>query len=126
MQKSKKFRPNRVIGARKFDPNKARNDQYKTQEWTAFRFRFLHHNPKCYACHLPSAHVDHLVPARVDEEGFYRKGNHVPLCHSCHSTVTRLFDQFTPPKTQEKIEWLEKQRKLRGLIHAIRPIGQKD
>ena len=122
MERPKRYRPNKVQGARRFDMAKSRNDLYKTKEWNIFRFRFLHHNPKCYVCPMDSEHVDHMVPTRSDRDGFFKKGNHVPLCHSCHSTVTQLFDLFDPPRTNDKILWMQGQRKIHGIVRAIRVI----
>lgn len=123
MQKPKLFSPKRTSGTKKFNGAKHREDQYKTTRWVRYRFRFLHHNPKCYACTNKAGHVDHIVPARIDPEGFWKQGNHVALCHSCHSTVTAKFDRKDPPDTQGKVKWLQEQRSLMQLKHPIKVIS---
>lgn len=122
MKKPKTFKPTRVSGAKKFNAHKQRDDLYKDAKWNRYRFRFLHHNPKCYSCPNPSKHVDHLIPARTDAAGFWREGNHVPLCASCHSFVTAKFDRCDPPKTEEKVKWLQGQRQSFKLNHSIKVI----
>lgn len=113
MKKAKVFAPTRMQGLKKFDPNRDKNQAlYKSKDWTDYRFRFLHHNPKCYACGNDSRVVDHVQAHKGNEKLFEQNDNHIPLCTPCHSTATQLFDKYDPPKTQEKILWLTRQRDL--------------
>lgn len=34
----------------------------------------------------------------------------IPMCDSCHSIVTQLFDKHEIPKTEEKLKWISKKR----------------
>lgn len=123
MQKPKQFKPKRNVGVKKFNGNEERNSLYDSTEWIKYRFRFLHHNPKCYACGSPAKHVDHILPVRTTLEGFWITNNHCPLCHNCHSYVTAKFDRHNPPKTEEKIKWLDSERKLRNIKTPIKVLN---
>ncbi len=125
MKKSKIFSPSRVAGNKSFDPNKGSQELYKTKEWTDYRFRFLHHNPKCYICDGPSRVVDHIKSHKGDVKLFEQNDNHMPACSSCHSTFTQLFDKYDPPKTQEKIAWIINKRKFNGVESRVKVIPYK-
>jgi hypothetical protein len=109
-----KFRP-KSSGARKFTPKK----KYNSQEWLEYRSKFLNHNPECYACSSKSSVVDHVRAWKKDERLYYKEDNLIPLCSSCHSTVTQLFDRFSEPLTEDKIRWLNTKRLQTGT--TVRP-----
>ena len=80
--------------------------------WEAYRLKFLALNPECYACGKRATEVDHLTPHQGDEKLFKKTDNHIPLCESCHSTVTAKFDmkyRAGNPIT-DKIRWLNSRR----------------
>lgn len=111
MKKAKLFkRKTSSSGVKKFQKRSVSAAPYKTKDWTVFRFRFLHHNPKCYSCNQKSQVVDHCVAHKGDMDLFWCETNFIPLCHACHNTVTALFDRHTPPKTAAKMEWIESKR----------------
>lgn len=101
----KKFKP-ATSSAKKF----VKKSPYKEANWIEYRIKFLKHNPKCYCCPAYARVVDHIFAHKGDDEKFWQEGNFLPLCKTCHSTITQLFDRFTPPKTAEKLAWLKRQR----------------
>ena len=63
--------------------------------WKKFRESFLSKNPLCVICQAEGKVVvatvlDHIIPHRGNQEVFWRKGNHQPLCSSHHSQKTAL------------------------------------
>lgn len=57
-------------------------------KWQRYRLRFLAKNPVCRMCAAEgriteATVVDHVIPHRGDMELFW-KGEHQPLCASCH------------------------------------------
>jgi hypothetical protein len=113
MKSIKQYKPRRSISSKQYSPKKksAREKGYD-REWDRFRFRFLHYNKHCYVCGEPSKVVDHCIPARVDHDRyFWDKMNFLPLCIKCHNFVTGKFDRHEPPKTEEKMIWLEETRR---------------
>lgn len=42
------------------------------------------------------------------------------MCKTCHDTVTGLFDKEEPPKTKEKIEWINAKRLEKNVTVTIR------
>lgn len=122
--KPKMFSPNRHVNAKKFVPRdrQLRQDLYKSKEWVSYRFRFLHHNPKCYACPNDSAVVDHWRAAKGDIELFESNRNHIPLCKCCHDTVTALFDRNEVPDTVGKLKWLKENREKNALTFKVKVI----
>lgn len=96
---------------REFRPNGPRSSMYD-HKWQAYRLRFLRVNPECYSCGKPATEVDHLKPHQGDDILFKKLDNHIPLCESCHSTVTAKFDmryRAGNPIT-DKISWLNRNR----------------
>ena len=91
-QRSKQYRPKRVKGNKRFSLFK--KDKFYNSEWRAFTYRFLYHNPNCYACgaHKDDTRIDcdHLVPHKGDLDLFWKMDNLIPLCISCHSKVTQF------------------------------------
>lgn len=98
-------------------------------EWEKYRWRFLYHNPRCYACGRDktnmSIHIDHIVAHKGNEELFWNETNYIPLCHSCHSVVTGRYDKYNPPKTEEKMKWLESQRDLWNVEIKVKVVPLK-
>jgi len=114
-KKPKQYKPKKNKHAKQFklhgSTRNAREMGY-TKQWEKYRYRFLHHNPKCYVCSMKSEHVDHIVAAKVDRDKYFWKvDNYMPMCRRCHGYVTGKFDRFEIPKTEEKLAWI-KQRRL--------------
>jgi len=93
-------------GAKKFKTTKL----YEKVEWIEFRNKFLAVNDKCYACGDRSRAVDHVIAFKKDEKLFWDTKNYIPLCFKCHNTITANFDRHTPPRTKEKLEWINGKR----------------
>lgn len=122
-RKAKEYRPKKS-GAKEFDNGKQKFNRGKLydKDWNTFRFRFLHHNPKCYVCAEKATVVDHIEAHKGDENIFKRWGNHCPLCKRCHDTITGKFDQYNPPKTKEKVQWIHNKRLQFDVKVRIKPI----
>jgi 5-methylcytosine-specific restriction endonuclease McrA len=100
------------------------NYEWYDREWQIYRHRFLHYNPKCYACGVDATVVDHVLAARVDRERlFWKADNHIPLCKKCHDTVTGLYDRKDPPDLEGKLQWLDNSRKINGVSVRVKVIG---
>jgi hypothetical protein len=112
-KKPKQFKPNRHVSNKKYRrPGQlsAREKGYDSN-WDKYRFRFLHHNPKCYVCGAKSTVVDHYVAWKVDKEKyFWNEQNFCPMCQYCHNYVTGKFDKHKVPLCAEKSEWIKEQR----------------
>ena len=126
MKKFKKFSTPKVKTAKKFT-TRHWTDWYSSREWSKYRYRFLHHNPKCYACGQKSEVVDHVKPHKGDVSLFEETTNHIPLCNVCHNTITAKFDSKVTnsnadQKLQEKLEWIFKVRKLNGIAIRVKVI----
>lgn len=132
MQKPKQFTPKRVLGASKFVPKQKKRSSSKLgydSHWGKYRFRFLHHNPTCYACGFnggKSLHVDHIVPHRQNDDLFWKVDNYIPLCRACHGTVTRLFDTSETPDTEGKLKWLAEMRIKNNITAKVKIVPFKD
>lgn len=130
MKKPKQFKPVRREG-KTFSGEKKETGRTKgySVEWEKYRWRFLHHNPRCYACGRDktsmSIHIDHIVAHKGNEELFWNETNYIPLCHSCHSIVTGRYDKYNPPKTEEKMKWLESQRDLWNVEIKVKVVPLK-
>lgn len=124
-EKLKQFKPKRTK-AKSFGESKrnAKNSKFYDAEWTRYRYRFIHYNPYCYACGNKATDVDHLIAHKGSRDLFWKRGNHVALCKSCHSYVTAKFDCHNPPKTEEKMDWLLDQRKLFNVTNRIKVINR--
>ncbi len=55
--------------------------------WRELRARFLRDNPHCVICGSPATDVHHILPKA--EGGTDDWNNLEPLCHACHSTITK-------------------------------------
>lgn len=134
MKRAKSYKAPSNKKARKF-VSKTRTDRqalYNDKKWKTYRFRFLHHNPQCYACGVhknngAKLHIDHILPHKGDKELFYNVTNFIPLCNTCHSIITNLFDRIgNTDTTREKIKWIDKKRKENGVTTSIKIVRFKD
>jgi 5-methylcytosine-specific restriction protein A len=63
-------------------------------KWTLYSAAFKKRHPLCRLClakgiQNPTEIVDHIEPVTgPDDPGFWDKGNHQPLCRSCHAIKT--------------------------------------
>jgi 5-methylcytosine-specific restriction endonuclease McrA len=115
--------PERGGGSKKFDGRSHITDLYG-KKWNTYRYRYLHHNPHCYACGKKSEVIDHVKPHRGDETLFWKTDNMIPLCHRCHNTITGLFDK--PGKAvDEKLKWLANTRAKNEITTKVKitPLG---
>lgn len=113
MKKAKQFAPDRsgLESRRRFDGQAHWKEMYDSQ-WEDYRRRYLAINQSCYSCGQRSEVVDHLVPAKGDERLFRKLDNHIPLCKSCHNTVTAKFDRRYRPgdHINQKLQWIANNR----------------
>jgi hypothetical protein len=90
-------------------------------EWKRYRYRFIHHNNKCYACGTSGKerqlHVDHIQTVRNNPELFWEPTNHIALCINCHSTVTGKFDMGKTQDLEGKLKWLARKREIHCISH---------
>lgn len=117
MKRDKSFSLNRKKGKVLNDKN-SRQKGYDYQ-WEVYRRRFLHHNPLCYVCNAPATVVDHIVAHKGDKLKFRATNNHMPLCHFCHNYITARFDKFQTPKTEEKLQWINQERKINNITKGL-------
>jgi 5-methylcytosine-specific restriction endonuclease McrA len=94
----------------------------KSEEWKAYRLRFLKENPKCYSCGVTATVVDHVTPYQGDEVLFKKLDNHIPLCEICHNKVTGLFDKrfVRGGSIEPKLRWLYANRKRINLTFSVK------
>lgn len=129
MKKQKKYKPVRKKG-KSFslgsDKPTGRAKGYN-KDWDIFRRRFIHHNPRCYCCgrHKDDVRieVDHVIAHKGNDELFWKSDNLIPLCKSCHSMATGMFDRYDVPKTEEKLKWLWKQRNFYGCDVVVKVVS---
>ena len=119
MKKAKTFRPTRNTSAKSFNGRYKRDRLYDSR-WNRYRVIFLNINKQCYVCGEPANIIDHIVAHKGDRVKFEAVNNHMPICKTCHDTVTGLFDKQEPPKTQEKIEWINAKRLEKNVTIVIR------
>ena len=93
---------------------------HNTPDWVGFRSRFLAVNPECYCCGKKSQVVDHIEPSKGREDVFERTGNHLPLCTTCHNTVTGKFDYKYTPGTDlsPKLNWIAQTRARNEILQG--------
>lgn len=58
---------------------------YHTHKWRKYRARYLSVHPLCVNCEREATVVDHMIPARVRPDLFWRADNHQPMCAECHN-----------------------------------------
>lgn len=120
----KQFKPKR-FETKKFNLNKreTRTKRGYDADWEKFRWRFKHYNPECYACgSAERINVDHIQTRRAFPELAKEPTNFMPLCQSCHSTVTATFEMKNPPDIEGKIVWINKKREMTGTTVRIKVI----
>lgn len=124
VDKPKQYKPNRNVGAKKFrHKTESASSKGYDSVWRTYRFRFLHHNPKCYACGLQAGVVDHIVTHKGDEELFKKLDNHMPLCTYCHNFITGKFDGKKIQDLEGKLKWLKKRREELKVVVRIKPLS---
>lgn len=116
MKKIKSFKPQKNIPSRSFN-GRANIDAMYDREWNLYSTKFLKENPTCLSCGNRSEVTDHLKAHKGDEKLFWKLDNLIPLCSSCHNTITTLFDRFAVQKYNEKLKWIGKNRDLNQLTH---------
>ena len=102
--------------ANRFSPKRNLNKEFKKKRlyddssWSEYRNKFLAANPNCYACGQRARIVDHVISHKGDENKFWAETNMIPLCKECHDYITGKFDQFSVPKTEDKMKWIAAKR----------------
>ena len=96
----------------KLDKPKPFAHLYDMPEWKKLRASVLRKNKVCYACGCRSDRmdIDHVEAHKGRLELFLKLDNLIPLCSSCHSTVTGRFDRHKEQKLIEKLTWLRDMR----------------
>jgi len=128
-KRPKQFKPVRS-NAKKFSLGSNKRETGRTKgygkTWGHYRFKFLYYNKQCYACGRDAKVCDHVVAHKGDMNKFWDEKNYIPLCTTCHNIATGRFDKFDPPKTAEKMKWLERQRELNGVKVSVKvvPFGR--
>lgn len=131
-KKSKLYKPKQLTGVKKFQGRETQTAAkkykawYNDPKWKRYCYRFLHHNPLCYACGRKATEVDHAVAHKGDEKLFWCVTNYLPLCKPCHSTCTSRFDRYNPPKVEDKSKWLIRARELRHNFIRVKVVPFKD
>lgn len=120
MKKAKLFKPKPLGTGKKFSNKKPR--QYDTSSWVEFRNRFIAANPKCYCCEERATVVDHWMAHKGAYKLFWNETNYIPLCKPHHDAVTGLFDRHNPPKTKEKLEWINGIRLQNGITRRVKVV----
>lgn len=126
MAEIKKFKRKSFSGNRTHSAKKVKSASAKgyDMDWRSYRIRFLYYNKTCYACGATGKlHVDHVIAHKGDMLLFKKLDNHIPLCDSCHSVVTSLFDRHAVPRVQEKLEWLVKQRAKNSITSSVKVLA---
>ena len=119
--KPKKFAHSKFKGKRfKRAGQKTGRAKGYDHHWESYRRRFLHANPKCYACGCRAVHVDHIQRVRDNFDLFTVTSNHMALCHSCHSIITMKFDVKFEQDLDGKVKWVTHERKMRKITIKIR------
>ena len=121
----KSFKPKKAKTKKKFSLNKRDSSTRRgyDKSWSKYRFRFLHHNPLCYCCGEKAAVIDHIRAHKGNQELFWNQHNYMPLCKRCHDTITGKFDRHNPPKTEEKIEWVKKERDKNNITIKVKIVS---
>lgn len=115
MKKIKEFKFSRRNTDNKLFNGRANIDALYDKEWRDYSIRFLKENPNCLCCGSRAEVTDHLQAHKGDEALFWKLDNFIPLCHSCHNTITTKFDRFASQKYNEKLKYIANCRALNGL-----------
>lgn len=119
MKRPPVFKPAKVEGAKVFN-GKCFIDKLYKGEWADYSKLFLEHNQRCYSCGQRSEATDHIRVHLGDFDLFYKKENHIPLCHKCHNTITGKFDRKMPQDLEGKMKWLNRNRQINSLNFAVK------
>lgn len=134
MNKTKLFKPVRHSAKSKFELESNKKETGRSKgydaEWEKYRWRFLYHNPRCYACGRSKEDrvtmcVDHILAHKGDQVKFWDPKNFMPLCSHCHSVVTARFDKFEVPRIKEKMVWIDKTRELNRINIKVKVVPFK-
>ena len=112
MKKFNQYKPKKT-SAKSFKPKEQKRNSRKMgydSDWDKYRFRFLHHNPKCYCCGRISTVVDHIKAHKGDMDLFRNTHNHMPLCKHHHDTITGKFDRKEIPDLEGKLRYINQCR----------------
>lgn len=123
MSKKAKVYKRKPTGAKKFVNKKTIRNSSKSGYdaiWQKYRFRFLHHNPKCYCCGERATIVDHIVAHKGNMELFKRLSNHMPLCKLDHDKITGLYDRNVIQDLSGKYIYINKRREETNTIVRIK------
>ena len=120
MIKPQVYRQNAIANPKRFNPRRDRDLMYKSDVWKKYAIVFLNINRDCYACGERATVIDHIIAHKGDAKKFMDLLNHMALCKRCHDTCTASFDHSEIPRTKEKLEWLDKQRKLKNITSKVR------
>ena len=106
---------------REFNAKRAWDNLYD-YNWEKYRTKFLAVNPRCYACGEQATVVDHLVPHQGDLVLFKKRDNHIPLCKSCHDTITAVHDRRyrAGNPIDRKLLWIANRRALKDLSFRVK------
>ena len=120
MKKSKQYSPLKRTAKKQWNPHqkKSRSSGY-SGAWEKYSKKFLSHNKQCYLCPEKSTQVDHIYAHKGDQKLFWNPYNYLPMCRRCHSNVTGMFDMHTPARTEEKLEYIAKLRRLMELNNKV-------
>jgi 5-methylcytosine-specific restriction enzyme A len=124
MKKPKQFKPSNGGLNKSFKKKRL----YDTGSWVEYRIKFIRANPTCYACGESARVVDHIVAHKGSEDKFWSHTNMIPLCKPCHDYITGCFDKHIPPKTEEKMLWIQAKRmetETNTRVKAVVPKGRK-
>jgi 5-methylcytosine-specific restriction protein A len=71
------------------EANRKTDPRYHTRQWRKVRAYVLATEPLCRLCIQAGkvsepTDVDHIVPVRLNDDGFFVLSNLQPLCTSCH------------------------------------------
>lgn len=133
-KKSKKFKVKRFKGKEfkkisKETPDKSYKQNFYDANWRKYKYRFLHHNPNCYACGVSkketTLHIDHIKAHKNNRDLFWKVDNYIPLCINCHSYVTSMFDRFDVQLLKEKLTWLAEIRKAKRVNTRVKIVPFK-
>lgn len=111
---------------KKFDgPVKEFNGRYKIDRlykgvWPEYSREFLKNNPRCFSCGEKSEATDHIKVHLGDENIFWDRENHIPLCHRCHNFITNKYDRKIPQDLNGKLQYLAVQRSRNELSFGVR------